>query len=263
MMSAVAQLPYREPTVSNIDEYDAEHGGGAIPDPLLTAQRYTRFYLLGAGDFVFSLGKLLSLEQPMVMSPAVLARSAAEYSSRCVYVSDPTDSPEMRISKAMNLCRDGFNDHGVGKPDADPELIELAKGFNDWSSQRSLPKAPLPNYTNLIHQLSPEMGRREYQRLSGVAHANAITLSGAVISAQLESDHNVDQSWRNALFASHCGVLAAMSVCLLRDGDLTQVSSCFSAFKHYELKYNQFVWDRDVERGITPDWPRPTVPADD
>ena len=158
VMNAVALLPYREPTVASIEEYDKQHGGGAIPDPLLTAQRYTRFYLLGAGDFVRGLGKLLAPEHSMVTSPAVLARSAAEYSSRCDYVSAPQDSPEVRIAKALNLCRDGFNDHGVNKPNADPQLVELAKGFNDWASQRRLPKVPLPNYTDLIHRLSPEMG---------------------------------------------------------------------------------------------------------
>ena len=50
-----------------------------------------------------------------------------------------------------------------------------------------------------------------------------------------------------------------MSVCALRQGDMTPVLSCFTAFKHYELTYNQYIWDRDTERGETLDWPRPTA----
>lgn len=141
VMNATAYLSYREPTVEDIGAFDDARGSVSLPDPLLTAHRMSRFYLVGAGDFVYSMGKLLALKEPMVVSPAVLARSAAEYSSRCRYISDPDDSPDLRLAKLANLFQEGFRDLGVEKPDADPQLIELAKGFNDWKSTQSLPKA--------------------------------------------------------------------------------------------------------------------------
>lgn len=258
VMRATASHDYRESTVADINKYDAERGSGAVPDPLLTAHRLTRFYLLGAGDFLYSLGKLLGLEQPMVTSPAVLARSAAEYSSRCVYIASSEDSPETRVAKMFNLFREGFNDFGVHKPDADPQVVELAKGINAWRSTQELPKTALPNYTDLIHKLAPSIGRREYQRLSGVAHANAIALSGAAISAQLDNAQNVEDGWRYALFATHCGVMAAFGVAELRASDPTPILSCNAAYRHYETEYNRYLWDLSVERGIAPDGPRPS-----
>lgn len=257
-MRAIAYRDYREPTVADIGAYDVEHGSGAMPDPLLSSHRLTRFYLVGAGDFVYSLGQLLGLRQPMITSPAVLARSAAEYSSRCAYLSSGDDSPGVRISKAFNLYREAFNDFGVSKPDADPQMVELAQGINDWRSAHTLPKTSLPNYTNLVHKLAPSIGRREYQRLSGVAHANAISITGSIISAQQDNAQNVDDGWRYALFATHCGVMAAGLVGDLRGVDITPVLSCRAAYEHYELQYNQYLWDLSVERGFDPGEPRPT-----
>ncbi|OQQ31074.1 hypothetical protein A6410_05480 [Prescottella equi] len=256
-MNAIAYKEYHEPSVADINGYDAVHGSGAMPDPLLTAHRLTRFYLVGAGDFVYSLGQLLGLKQPIVTSPAVLARSASEYSSRCAYLASSDDSPDLRISKMFNLLNDGLTEFGVKKPDADPQMITLAAGLNDWRSAQSLPKASLPNYTTLVHQLAPSIGRREYQHLSGVAHANAITLVTSVISAQKDNAQNVDDGWRYALFASHCGIMAAALVTLLRDVDKTPVNSCLAAYGHYELKYNQYLWDLSTERGVDPGEPRP------
>lgn len=257
VMNATGYLPYREPTVPDIEAFDAERGSGSMPDPLLTAHRMSRFYLVGAGDFVYSIGKLLALEEPMVVSPAVLARSAAEYSSRCKYISADADSPDMRLSKLANLFQEGFRDLGVGKPDADQDLLELANGFNNWKSTQNLPKASLPNYSALVHALSPNMGRSEYQQLSGITHGSTITLSAVFIAAQMGHEKRVEDSWRHALFATQCGLLAAATVCLLRDGDKSAINSCLAAFYHYELRYNQYLWDLSTERGFDPGQPRP------
>lgn len=79
-MNAVSKLEAREPTV-DIATFDAERGDEDFPDPLTTAHRLAGVLLQCGGEFVYSIGKLLELEEPMVMSPAVLARSAAEYAS--------------------------------------------------------------------------------------------------------------------------------------------------------------------------------------
>ncbi|MDV8075221.1 hypothetical protein R4P47_01525 [Rhodococcus sp. IEGM 1370] len=145
----------------------------------------------------------------------------------------------------------------MAKPYADPQLVELSNGFNDWKSTQELPKVPLPNYSALVHALSPTMGRREYQQLSGIAHASAVTLSSVFLLAQMGHEKRIEDSWRHALFATQCGVLAAANVCYIRDGDKTAINSCLAAFLHYERKYNQYLWDLSTERGFDPGEPRP------
>ncbi len=252
VMNQTAYLDYREPTVDDIDAFDRDRGSGVMPDPLLTAHRLSRFYLVSAGDFVYSIGKLLALSEPMVVSPAVLARSAAEYASRCKYIADSTDSPEVRLSKLANLFQEGFADLGASKSDADHGLVSLAARFNDWRSTQHLPRAPKPNYSALVAALSPDMGKGEYEQLSGVAHANAITLSGVFIAAQLGHAKRLEDSWRHALFATQCGLLASAHVCLLRDGDKEPINECLGRFYHYVNAYNRYLWDRSVEQGFTP-----------
>ncbi len=167
VMRETGGLDHREPTVTDIGSFDLIHGSGTMPDPLLSAHILSRSYLIGAGDFVYSIGKILALEEPMVVSPAVLARSAAEYASRCKYLSSAEDSPEVRVAKFANLLEEGFKDSGANRPDADPSLVELARGMNDWKSRRRLPKVKLPNYSALVASLSPDMGKSEYDSLSG------------------------------------------------------------------------------------------------
>lgn len=256
VMNETAYLPYRDPHV-DIDEYDKKHGKGVIPDPLLTAHRMSRLYLVGAGDFVYSIGKLLDLEQPMVVSPAVLARSAAEYASRCRYISVPEDQPDVRLSKLFNLYREGFNDAGVNKPDADPQLVAFSRELNDWRNQQELPKTKLPNYTALVAELAPGTGKSEYEALSGVAHASAITVTGVFIAAQLKHDKRVEDSWRHALFAAQCGLFAAAQVCVFRDGPKDPINYCLGRLDECVGAYNRYLWDLAVEQGLDPGTPRP------
>lgn len=256
-MNKTANLEYREPSITDIAEFDQRHGADAFPDPLLTAHRLSRFYLVGAGDFVYSIGKLLGLDEPMVVSPAVLARSAAEYASRCKYISVPEDSPELRLAKLSNLFKEGFNDMGVNKPNADEELVKVSRAFNVWRSRQDLPKASMPNYSALVAALSPDMGKSEYEGLSGIAHASAITLTGTFLAAQMKHEKRIEDSWRHVLFAVQCGLLASAQVCVLRNGDKTPINHCLTLFYDAVQKYNRYLWDRSVAAGFTPPEPRP------
>jgi hypothetical protein len=80
-INELASSPYREPGFS-LDAVDDEYGTAVVPDPLTNAHKLIRFFLLGAGDNLYAIGKLLDLPSPMLVSPAVLARATAEYSSR-------------------------------------------------------------------------------------------------------------------------------------------------------------------------------------
>ncbi|WP_277371169.1 hypothetical protein [Rhodococcus rhodochrous] len=256
VMNRTANLDYRDPFV-DISTYDAEYGEGVMEDPLRTAHKMTRMYLTACGDFVYSIGKLLNVAEPMVVSPAVLARSAAEHASRCKYISDPDDEPEIRLSKMFNLLREGFNDFGVNKPGANPALIEHSKLLNDWRNKMQLPKTKLPNYAALVLELSPDMGRAEYERLSAIAHGSAVTLTEVFLSAQMGHKKRIEDAWRNGLFAVQCGLLAAANVCILRDGDKTEINHCLALLDEAVLSYNRYLWDLSMESGFNPGVPRP------
>ena len=101
-MNEIAYLDYREPGF-DLAALDAQYGDADIPDPATTAHKLTRFYLLGAGDCVYSIGQLLALPEPMIVSPAVLARSAVEYASRTNYIASEDDHPTVRMSKMARL----------------------------------------------------------------------------------------------------------------------------------------------------------------
>ncbi|MFD9550581.1 hypothetical protein ACFWBG_24565 [Nocardia salmonicida] len=256
VMNKTAYLPYREPTC-DIATFDQQRGTPDVSDPLLTAHKMARFYLVGAGDLVFSIGQLLSLEVPMVISPAVLARTVAEYCGRVKYLSDTEDTPEKRISKVLNVFHEGFQQAGVNSPAADPGLVEMARGFDRWRGKNPLPRAPKPNYDKLIAALSPEMGIKEYNSLSQLVHADALAVTGAFLSTVTGHPRRIEDSWRHALFATQCGLLAAAQVCFLREGDREPIQSCLTTFYAAAETYNDYLAELAAEQGIA----TPTSPA--
>jgi hypothetical protein len=158
VVNETAHLPLQEPGWV-IEEFDRQRGNADLADPLRTAHRMAEFYLAGAGDFLYSIGTLLALEQPTLLSPAVLARSAGEYASRAKYLSSLDDGPEMRISKVWSLFMDGFTRMGASKPSADPTMVDMVRRPERWRSGQTLPKSKVPDYTKLVERLSPQMGR--------------------------------------------------------------------------------------------------------
>ncbi|WP_280301167.1 hypothetical protein [Nocardia abscessus] len=261
IMSGVAHtcayLPHREPE-RDIDDFDREHGDDDFPDPLLTAHRLGRFYLLGASNFVRSIGHLISLDPPPTVAPGVLTRSAAEYAARANFVTDLDDSPEMRVAKMARLFSDGFQNMGVNSSDATPEEAELSRRINRWRSRITLPKVKVPNFTDSVIQLSPELGPREYPLLSRLVHANAVTVTVVTLSEQMNHYTQVVDAWSHALFASWCTLKATMNACVLRGGNNKDpVSFAWGVYSEVETTYNRYLWDMSVVQGFTPDAPRP------
>lgn len=239
VINRIAYFEYREPGVE-IAAFDSAHGSADFPDPLLTTHRLGRMYLVGAGDFIYSIGKLLALEEPMVNAPAVAARSAAEYASRCKYISDPNDSPGARLAKMSHLLSEGIADSGLRSPNTPPERQHLVSSFDSWRSRQHLPRVPKPKYVALVEELSPHMGVPEYAQLSGYLHGSALTLIASFISAQMGLEHRVDNSWRHVLFAAECGLMAGVQVCTLRAGDRSEIDILLTLHRHYVDIYNQY-----------------------
>lgn len=239
----VSYFDYREPG-TDIAAFDAANGTPDVPDPLLTVHRLGRMYLAGAGDFLYSIGKTLELDQPMVVSPGVLARATAEYASRCKYVAEPGDTPEQRLAKLAHLMRSGLLEAGASDP-THPQhdgLSDLAARFTRWESGRRPPRVKKPSdYKGLIEDLLPGRGGREYAALSGIAHASAPTLIGVFLSAQMNLHERYSNSWRNALFATKCALSAARHVATLRGHEAPELRTLAVLVDHYCESYNESV----------------------
>ena len=265
VMNTTAYLPYREPT-SDISEFDRRHGTSDVVDPLLTAHRMARFLLVGAGDLVYSIGQLLALEEPMVISPAVLARTVAEYCGRVKYLSEAEDTPEKRIAKLLKVLDGGLQRAGLDALGADAGMVETARGLDRWRSRNTLPRVPKPNYDKLVAALSPAMGITEYNSLSRLVHADALAVTGAYLSTVTGHPRRAADSWRHALFATECGLLAAAHVCFLRQGDKQPIAACLTTFRAAAQTYDDYLTDLAGEDEIfTParpdDQPGGTVAA--
>jgi len=77
----------------------------------------------------------------MVMSPAVLARAAAEYASRTWYIFDPQDTPEGRVAKMARLFDASLMQYCFARPDAHAEEHQLYARLRRWSVGNSLAKS--------------------------------------------------------------------------------------------------------------------------
>lgn|GEM_PF-5319379 len=231
-MNSIAKLNHREPG-RQIGEIDAQLGKGMMEDPLLTSHRLSRFYLLGAGDFLFSIGKLLELPEPMVASPGVLARASSEYSARAWFLSDTKDSPLKRVAKMWEFMHTGMMEERIGKsPFSTDHEKEFARSLGDWRSSTELPKIKgANNFKQLVGKLAPHDGEENHDRLSQIVHGNALTASLMNLSAQMGTSYNVEQCTGHALFATECGLVAAARVCEIRDGDPSDIETCSKAFE--------------------------------
>lgn len=257
-INELASSPYREPGFS-LDAVDDEYGTAVVPDPLTNAHELIRFFLLGAGDNLYAIGKLLDLPSPMLVSPAVLARATAEYSSRAAYLAEASETPLVRMSKMAALFADGFKSYDIHGPAAAPAEVALAKGIGDWrAANPSLPKIKIPqSYQALVDKLAPSLAPREFPLLHRLVHANAVAISITTLSAQLDSYSKVTESWRHGLFASMCGLMSIAKVRELWQFDMEPVQLCVTLYYDAERTYNRYLWDLSRSQGFEPSEPRP------
>ncbi|WP_237165675.1 hypothetical protein [Mycolicibacterium peregrinum] len=216
---------YREPGQS-ISEIDERLGSTSdVEDPLLTAHRFAKFYLISAGDCVDTMTKLLMADYPNLVGCAAVARSAAEHASRSMYLSDPCISYQARLLRTSLLMSNSLREY---KSTHDSGATSVIDAWNRWRARtgaafKDQSKQKLPNATGLIQRYFSGEGTSRYEELSRPTHGNAAWLAITVVQEQKETPVARIMMMRNALFAVRCVVAATVSIASLWQLDLSSV----------------------------------------
>ncbi|WP_286142035.1 hypothetical protein [Mycobacterium sp. D16Q16] len=217
---------YREPGQSITDIDDRLGSEEDVDDPLLTAHRSAKFYLISAGDCVHSMSTLLSTDHPNFVGAAALARSAAEHASRSMYLSDPSISYQARMLRINLLITDSLREYKSSPVARVTGLINQWKvwrtrmGSEFHSEFKDVPKQKFGNATQLIEKYFPGEGAISYEELSRPTHGNAAWLAITVISEQKQTVVARIMLMRNVMFATRYILAATESVANLWQLDL-------------------------------------------
>ena len=176
----VAKLDYAEHSI-DIHKIDQDLGCAKdVVDPLLSCHRLVRAYLLGAGDALYSISKLVYEQQEPLAGMGTLARAAAEHAGLVVHVGDPTIGYEQRIARACGLFVSAIREY----QSEDPQVI---KRWADFGSRTGINAESKPGYTKLVTDISKDRGL--YSRLSRPAHGNAAWLVTMMIHEQQKTGY--------------------------------------------------------------------------
>lgn len=239
VMSRTSREQFVEPDVISIANYDSEHGDADIPDPLLTTHYQIRFLLQCAGDFVYSIGKLLQQDEPMVMTPAIVARSAAEYAAMVWYLTQPSDTAGQRVSRMARLLHTSFLEYGVTRPEATDEERGLLERLQRWSAKQNLGKAPKFQTEQVLDQMEDDRGSAEYNWLSSYVHGSAATVMQAHIFAAHDRRRRELNAWRHAMYACALSLNATHRVTTLWSCDQTELVHVATLYHHYARWLNE------------------------
>ncbi|TDZ95247.1 hypothetical protein [Mycobacteroides salmoniphilum] len=224
-LTAVKPSPFREPghSISEIDERLGSESD--VEGPLLTAHRLAKFYLISSGDCVYSMSLLLQTAHPNFIGSAALARSAAEHSSRSMFVSAPDISYQARLIRTYLLINSSLNQY---KSTHDVGATNLIGAWNRWrvrtgSEFKGVPKQSLGNPTALLEKCFPGIGTSSYEELSRPTHGNATWVVVTAIQEQKQTAVARIMLMRNAMFAICCVMTATKSAASLWGLDLDLV----------------------------------------
>jgi hypothetical protein len=231
---------YREPGVVSIDSIDAQAGSELdVEDPLLTAHRLAKFYVISCGDALLSCCELIRKDHPMHIGSAALARTAAEHSSKAMFLADPKIGWKARVLRAHELFKSSLHEYKTSNDAGATQLIE------DWQKWRARtgpmfaesPRQPAGNNRGLIERyFKHELG---YDELSRPTHGNATWLTLAVIQEQKGTNYTWCATLRNFCFAMDVCIAASNRLCELWSLDRDEVFNALGS--KYSLPVSSWV----------------------
>lgn len=215
---------YREPGVESIDAIDLEIGHvDDVGDPLLTAHRLAKFYVISAGDALLSCCELVGREFPMHVGSAALARVTAEHASRAMFLADPEIGWKVRVLRAHALFYAALQEY---RSSSERGALELLENWATWRSRTGsifgeVPKQSANSNRKLIEAAFPDA--LAYDELSRPTHGNAVWLTLAVVQEQKRTNYAWCATLRNMQFAIDAATSAAHRLCLLWELDPDEV----------------------------------------
>ncbi|MFW0783692.1 hypothetical protein AAFP35_04160 [Gordonia sp. CPCC 206044] len=214
--SAYFSTAYQEPGEESIDAIDAEVGSKAdVEGPLLTAHRLAKFYVISCGDALSSCSELIRKDHPMHIGSAALARTAAEHSSKAMYLSDPAIDWKQRVLRTHELFKSSLQEY---KSSNDMGAKKLIDDWQRWRARTGSTFSDVARQTvgsnrTLIERHFPHA--LAYDELSRPTHGNATWLTLAVIQEQKGTNYTWCATLRNFCFAMDVCVAAADRLCEL------------------------------------------------
>lgn len=216
LQAACSTSLYKEPGVASINQLDAQVGSSTdVQDPLLTAHRLTKFYVISSGDPLLSCCDLIARDYPLHIGSAALARSAAEHASRAMFLGDPSVDWKTRVLRAHELLTSGLQEYKSSDNGAATELIER---WQKWRARtgpmfKGVPRPRASQNRNLIEKyFGCELA---YDELSRPTHGNAVWLTLAVIQEQKRTNYAWSATLRNFCFALEACAAAGERLCEL------------------------------------------------
>lgn len=215
---------YREPRIESIDDIDAQVGSATdVPDPLLSAHRLAKFYMISTGDALLACCELIRKDHPLHIGSAALARSGAEHGSKVMYLADPGIDWKVRTLRAYALFRDGLSEYKSSNHDGVAKLISAWDKWRDRSGKdfRGTQKQSTGGNRALIekhfdHALA-------YDELSRPTHGNAIWMTLAALHEQQRTTYTWCATLRNFAFALDVALAASNRLCELWSLDRDEV----------------------------------------
>ena len=211
----------------SIDSVDRELGAKSdVEDPLLTAHRLVKFYLISAGDALNGVGNLTLASGPRHVTVGTIARTVSEHAAKCIYVACPNDGHLIRTLRMSQLMESSIEDYKSGDLDGAQEFISR---WSQWRVRNqdkfnNVPKQPKPTSTSLIKRAFPEEDDSAYRQLSRPAHGNAAWLSAVAIQEQKRTPFAAIYAMKNISYATRCLATAITNAGRLWSSDLHEIT---------------------------------------
>ncbi|NKS55583.1 hypothetical protein GS500_23410 [Rhodococcus hoagii] len=200
-----------------------------VEDPLLSAHRLAKFYVIASGDALLSCCDLVGRDFPMHIGSGALARVTAENASKAMFMADPAISWKARVLRAHALFVGALSEY---KSSNEPGARALIDSWQRWRSRTSsmftdVPRQTAGNSRKLIedHFDAP----LAYDELSRPTHGNAVWLTLAVIQEQKRTNYTWCATLRNMQFAIDVTLAASRRLCELWDLDAAEVLAASNA----------------------------------
>ncbi|WP_151901687.1 hypothetical protein [Tsukamurella tyrosinosolvens] len=213
---AVSYHEFQEPG-HDIAELDRAWEVERLTHPFGVAHRMGRHLLRGASEMVGAATRMVAEPLPLLVSPAPLARSAVEYSSRVWYLSQQhRERPEERLARLERLLSDGLRNRNARGRLRNDVASERLDDLEAWLAAREgdLRRIRVPTISDLVDRYLDEIGVSNpkadtYKSLSAIAHGNLVELDAIAGTAFKVFhadgvDYNRLNTYARTLFTIRC-----------------------------------------------------------